>query len=177
MDARAITTPDWITAISAAVSAIASVILFVVAFVQLRGLKDQLKQSTDQEKRRNTLAVVERVETDAALREAYKAIWDSSAGGTDYSKTTEQKYHVLTILNFFEGVAVGIAQQIYVESMARDYLNDVLKKSVEVWLLAESAEGLKLPAKMFASTDFEELRRLYSKWFPQQRATYRAGDL
>jgi hypothetical protein len=176
MDDTAMKATDWITAISTAVSALASVVLFLVAFVQLRGLRDQLKQSADQEKRRNTLDVVERVEHDPALIEAYKSVWEKTTGGVDYTKTTECKYHVITILNYFEGVAIGIAQNIYVESMARDYLENILKKATEVWLIGESTNTIKAPAKMFENSEYSELRSLYRKWFPPQTTTYKADS-
>jgi hypothetical protein len=179
VDAQAMTATDWITAISTAISAISSVVLFAVAFVQLRGLKDQLKQSADQERRKSTLDVVERVEHDEALREAYKVIWENTSGGTDYSKTAtpELKYHVLTILNYFEGIAIGIAQKVYVDSMARDYLNDIVKKAVEIWLIGESADNTKLPSKMFDKGEFTELRKLYDRWFAPPRPVYDADSL
>lgn len=174
MDAKTVTTTDWITAVSAAVSAIASVVLFIVAFVQLRGLKDQIQQSSDQERRRNTLEAVERVEHDPSLVEAYKVIWEKSGNGTDYSKTAECKYHIITILNYFEGIAIGIAQHVYMEQMARDYIEDVAKKAVEVWLIADPTDSRKPPAKMFGDKEYTEVRKLYARWFPAPSPTYNA---
>lgn len=62
MDGKSIT--DWVTGIGTAVTAAATVVLFVVALVQLRGLREQITQAAGQERRRNTLEVIDRAESD-----------------------------------------------------------------------------------------------------------------
>jgi hypothetical protein len=167
-------TADWVTATFTAVSAIATVVLVVVAIVQLGGLKEQLKQSAEQERRRNTLEVVQRSESDKFIHAAYKEVQTKVAGSTDYSGTTACEDHIVTILNYFEGLAIGIAQNIYVEKMARDYLQEALKKAVDIWLIGE-LPGHKVPEKMFGLNEYTELRRLYGRWFPAPEPAYKAG--
>src|ERR1700678_316305 len=164
---------DWVTAISTAILAVATVVLVIVAISQLSGLRKQLDQSAVQELRRNTVEIVSRVEGDPLLRGAYEAVEAKIVGTTDYTGTTACKSQTNPILNYFEQLAIGIAQCVYEEKMARDYLQEYLKQAVEIWLIGESST-LKAPERMFAQDDFVQLRELYNKWFSKPAPLYRA---
>jgi hypothetical protein len=172
---------DWVVAIGAAVSGITSIILVLVAYFQLRGLKVQLGQAAsdaidrnNQEDRRNTLNAIQRAENDPYLQRAYRTIARVTKGTLNYSKTHICKYYVNIILNYYEGIAVGIAQKIYVEAMAKDYLAESLQKAVKIWLRGDTDDDFVPPTAMFAASDFPELRKLYDRWFPPKSTEFRA---
>ena len=152
MDPKLVT--DWIIAIGTAVAALASVLLLIVAIVQLRGLRDQIKQATDQERRRNTLAAIQRVEGDAPIKGARGKLWEASDNGTDYTKlTSAHEFDAVTLLNYLEGVAIGIEQDIYVEKMAKDYLKEIVHKAFSALIKGESGDGWKATTPMFPPSD------------------------
>jgi hypothetical protein len=97
-------------------------------------------------------------------------------GTHDYSKTDTCKYYVNIILNYYEGIAVGIAQKIYVDTMAKDYLAESLQKAVKIWLHGDTDDGVVPPKPMFAASDFPELRKLYDRWFPPKSIEFRADQ-
>ena len=174
MDAKSIT--DWVTAIGTAVTAAATVVLFVVALVQLRGLREQITQAADQERRRNTLEVIDRAESDPLIKAASANLWQASNHGTDYTKLTEaNKFDAITLLNYLEGMAIGIFQNIYVEQMARDYLQEIVRKAVKALIRGESGDGWKATHEMFSCSEFAILCQLYDKWFPTTQPQFRAG--
>jgi len=166
---------DWITAIGTAMSAIASIVLFIVAIVQLRGLRYQIEQAANQESRRNTLEVIQRAESDAVIQQARARLWVASNNGTDYTKLTDaDQFDAITLLNYLEGLAVGIFQNVYVEGMARDYLQEVVRKAVKALIKGESGDGWKATTGLFQCSDFSMLCQLYDRWFTAPCPQYRA---
>jgi hypothetical protein len=185
---------EWTTATFTALSAVATVALVIAAIVQLNGLKAQLKASADQQKlsldqlklsaeqlhqtseqerRRITLEAVQRSESDPFIKAAYKEIQAKTAGTSDYAGTAACKDDITTILNYFEGLAIGIAQDIYIEQMARDYLQEELKLAVDIWIVGDP-RAVKAPPQMFGQNEFTQLRGLYKKWFPEPALGYKA---
>ena len=66
------------------------------------------------------------------IKAASENLWQASNHGTDYTKLTEaNKFDAITLLNYLEGVAIGIFQNIYVEQMTRDYLQEIVRKAVK----------------------------------------------
>lgn len=166
---------NWVIAISTAVLAVATVALVIVATVQLGGLKEQLRQSAEQELRRNTLEAIQRSESDPILQVAYEKISSVEGRGSDFTGTSTCKLHVTNILNCYEAIAIGIAQEVYLDQMVRDYLQVEIKLAVDIWLIGESTDALKAPQRMFKSSEYTELQRLYKRWFPEAATKYRAG--
>ncbi len=167
---------EWVTAISTAVQAVATVVLVIMAVVQLGRLSDQLRQSANQERVRNTLEVIRRVESDVYIRMAYDKVAEITKGGSDYTgtDTPECKFHIITILNYLEEIATGIAQNVYVDQMVRDNLQEVLRRAVDVWLIGGPSDAFKAPSAMFGQDEFAQLRKLYKLWFPKPETKYRA---
>jgi hypothetical protein len=163
----------WVTAIGTAVAAAAAVGAAMIALVQLKKLRDQIKQSSDLDRRRNTLDACQRFEKDELLHQAMKSLWKTTNRGTDYTKlTSENDFDVLTVLNYFEGIAIGIAERVYKEKMARDYLEDSLTKAVRALIYGQSGDGWKAERPIFPDKNFPVLAKLYRAWnakshFPQ----------
>lgn len=167
---------NWVTAISTAVSAVATIALVFVALVQLGGLKQQIRQASDQERRRNTLEACQRFEKDPLVKRAMKNLWDATGYGADYTKLTDRNlFDALTLLNYLLGIAVGIEQNVYIEKMARDSLEPVVHKAVKSLIKGESGPGWKAATPpLVTDVHFDSLCRLYDRWFPQKGPEYRA---
>lgn len=66
-------------------------------------------------------------------------LWQASNHGMDYTKLTEaNKFDAIRPLNYLESVTIGIFQNIYVEQMARDYLQEIVRKAVKALICISS---------------------------------------
>jgi hypothetical protein len=182
---------EWVTAIGTAIAALAAVasalisaILTGIAYFQLRDIRKQIelaakqnKSSADQERRRNTLIAIQRFENDPLLKQAMKNLWVATDNGKDYTQLDEEhRFDVITILNYFEGIACGILQEVYIEEMARDYLHGPVGKAVKAFIIGESGDGWKSDKGVFPPAHFESLMKVYATWFPGKSPGYRAKD-
>jgi hypothetical protein len=166
---------NWVTAISTAISAGATIALVFAAIVQLDGLKQQIKQASDQDRRRNTLEACQRFEKDPLVKLAMKNLWEATEFGTDYRKlTAENLFDALTLLNYLLGIAVGVEQKVYLEQMTKDFLEPVVYKAVKALIKGEDGTGWKVTKSFVPAADFVSLCKLYDQWFPQKGPEYRA---
>jgi hypothetical protein len=180
---------EWVTAIATAVSAVTAVVLVYVAIKQLSGLRDQLHglkeqiqathlqitNSAELDKRRNTLEAIQRYEKDPIVHGAMKSIWDATANGTDYTKLTDsQKFHAFVLLNYLDGIAVGIHQDVYIEQMVKDYLQLSVHKAVKALIKGHSGDGWKAEKSIAPESGYKPLCALHDKWFPEKGPEYRA---
>ena len=166
---------DWIIAISSGISAGATIALAWIAKVQLGGLKKQIKQAAEQDSRRNTLEACQRFEKDPIIKDARKMLWAVTNNGTDYTiLTDEHKFNALTLLNYFQGLAIGIEQNVYIEQMVKDFLQEHLEKEVKALIKGESGKGWNATKNLCNAVDFDALCKLYDKWFPKKSPEYRA---
>jgi hypothetical protein len=102
-------------------------------------------------------------------------LWQASNHGMDYTKLTEaNKFDAIRPLNYLEGVTIGIFQNIYVEQMARDYLQEIVRKAVKALITGEPGDGWKATQRMFSCSEFAILCPLYDKWFPTTQPQFRA---
>lgn len=158
-------TADWVTAIGTALTSIAAIGGLIIAWVQLGKLREQIRQSSEQDKRRNTLEACQRYETDTLLKEAMRSLWQASDSGTDYTKLNDPHvFDALTLLNYFEGIATGVLKDIYIEEMVRDYLGTSVNKAVEALIFGRSGSGWKATKPLCQETEFPILCRLYERW-------------
>lgn len=166
---------DWIIATSSGISAGATIALAWIAIVQLGGLKKQIKQAAEQDRRRNTLEACQRFEKDP-IREARKTLWGATNNGTDYTRLQdEHKFAAFTLLVYFQGLAIGIEQDVYIEQMVKDFLQEHLEKEVKALIKCESGNAWKATKpSLFKEDDFGTLCKLCDKWFPKKSPEYRA---
>ena len=160
--------PAWITAISCAVIAFLILILVIVLgrlVSQLRRGVEGMGHDQEHEKRQRTLDAVRRYETDPQLREAIKQLYEKTDQGTDYTRLEDSdRFNVITLLNYFDGIACGIAQGMLIESLARDYLQFVLDKAVKALLRGESSDTWVAGPPMVPPDGYETLLDLHQRW-------------
>ena len=136
------TMQNWIIVISSFISAGATIALVWIAIVQLGGIKEQIKQDSNQDRRRNTLEACQRFEKDPIIKDAMKRLWNVTVNGTDYTKLTDEyKFEALTLLNYLQSLAIGIKQKVYLEEMVKDFLQERVEKEVKVLIKGESGKG------------------------------------
>ncbi|MBT1065198.1 DUF4760 domain-containing protein [Bowmanella sp. Y26] len=78
---------------------------------------------------------------------------------------------VYTVLNFFDSLAIGVEQEILIESLVYDYLHHPLKKAVEALILGKPNSEWTVTKKHSHETGYEHLIELYNKWEKVGRPT------
>jgi Domain of unknown function (DUF4760) len=134
---------------------------------ELRLASNHISQADDARKREATLEAVRRFESDMAVRAAVRHIWNKTKTrqGSDYTLLDENdRYHVVSYLNYLDGVACGLKQGVLDESVARDYLQHVVHKSVLGLLLGESGDSWKAGRPLVDVEAYENLILLQKRW-------------
>jgi len=138
---------------------------------ELRRASEHLALAEASRKRETTLDVVRRFESDPEVRRAVRHIWDKTGTpeGTDYSRLgDEDRFQVISYLNYLDGVACGLKQGILDEAVARDYLQHIVHKSVLGLLLGESGDGWKAGRPLVDPEKFENLISLQRRWVSEE---------
>ena len=145
----------WIAGFSA-ITAFSTFGLVLFAAYQIRAIRWS-------EKKWATIRACNTYDTDPVLNQATAQIFSLSKG-TDYSyKTIEPAIHsVLTLLNYFSSMAIGIDQGVYVKSIVKDNLKENIERAVDVFITPEYS-------KYINRSDLESLVRLRESW--QERPT------
>lgn len=131
---------DWITPTASAVTALATMGLAGIAWYQFEALREQLKSSAEQlgvqgdrEKQWRTIDACERYVYDPVFREAKRAIWEArDKGRLDHiPDPLDVRQDVYILLNYFDGVGVGVKQGVYLSSIVEDHLKVVVSDAVD----------------------------------------------
>ncbi|MDF1754894.1 MAG: hypothetical protein P1U89_19055 [Verrucomicrobiales bacterium] len=133
----------------------------------VRNASDHIAVADEARKREATLTAVRRFESDPEIRNAVRHIWQKTKTpqGVDYSLLdSEDRFHVVSYLNYLDGVACGLKQGVLDEPVAKDYLQHVIHKSVPGLILGESGESWKAGKPLVDPEPFENLILLYKKW-------------
>ncbi|MFT5470866.1 MAG: hypothetical protein ACI8UO_005997 [Verrucomicrobiales bacterium] len=172
--------PQWVAALAAGITAILFLLLLIVIAVQLGGLKKQVKLAVDHtrvnaeaQRRRATVEAVRRYESDPILRESIQKLWAKTAQGTDYTLLDgDDEFQVITVLNYFDGIANGIEQGVLVEGIVKDYLRVVLSKNVKALLKGQSGDTWVSDGPAAPEEGFEVLVKLYTRWGLEEKSIY-----
>jgi hypothetical protein len=108
-------TADFYIAAGTALLALATVILILIGFFQIRAIRKQ-------NQRWHTLSVCERYTTDPILDGSLKSLRKLHNEGTFDAECKKHTTEIITVLNYLDGIAIGIYQGLYLDELARDHL-------------------------------------------------------
>jgi hypothetical protein len=69
---------------------------------------------------------------------------------------TDQKSDALTVLNYLDGIAIGVEQRLYVEELANDHLQPIVKSHLNEIII-------KRPT-LVNKADFDRVCALNERW-------------
>jgi hypothetical protein len=157
--------PEWIIALALPLIGLILAVQLGALTRQIKKAREVLALSREAQLRHETLEAVRRYETDPQLRASIKHLYDKSIHGTDYSLLeNSDRFHVVTLLNFFDGIACGIQQGLLIEPLVKDYLHAVLDKNVRALLLGQDGPGWVTGNPLVNPDEFEVLRNLHQRW-------------
>lgn len=156
----------WVTAISTVVLAIAAWVQLPLIARQMRSLAEQLRLSRDAERNAErrlreweTLKACQQYDFDSVLDGATQRIWEASEQGRNYRSSAINPRDMICVLNYFDGLAVGIEQNLYIEEVVRDHLGTVVNHAVINFIRSG----------MIRPDGLETLLAVHGRWFPQPR--------
>lgn len=119
---------ELISAVANGATALCTAGLVGVAFFQINAIREESRKW-------ETVRACNRYDTDPVLFQCSKTI-RSFTNGKNYDLTTVQPalQEVRTILNYFESLAVGVKQGIYVKDIVYDHLHEVIDLSVDCFM-------------------------------------------
>jgi hypothetical protein len=159
---------SWVTAIATVVLAIAAAIQLPLIARQVRALAEQMKLSRDSEanaERRmrewETLRTCQRYDFDPVLNDATRRIWIASRSGSDYRHADVDRRDIILLLNYLDGMAIGIEQGLYIDSMVQDHLGPMFDRAVRCFVESGIVDG----------TTLANLLAVHAGWFKRPRST------
>jgi len=148
---------DWWLVIVTATLAIATFGLAVVTALLVYIGRIQVLELRHEAKQERTLEYCNRYDCDPILDGALRRLGEARETGKlikNYNITAD----VATVLNYLDGLATGIAQELYIEELAKDHMEHVFLKHVEQYLSKDSPD-------LGAFRDhYKLLLKLHAKW-------------
>jgi hypothetical protein len=150
---------DWVSAGSSAVTAIVTLFLAFSGVRQLTLIREQLAQDRELKKAEfeyqriaMTIAACNAYDTDPIFEEASKRVYVHKKNGYQDADPRD----IQLVLNFLEGIAVGILQGIYIENIVKDQMEPVFIAAYNNFL-APTPDRAK---------EYTALPQIYQRWRP-----------
>jgi hypothetical protein len=158
-----------------AVLAIAACYQLPLLRKQLKALSDQLaetreadaaqatrhKEAIDAAERRlletRTMDACHKVDTDPVLTACSKRIWEASDGGTNYKTGRVDEHDLILVLNYIDGLAIGILQEVYAAEIVKDHTGLMFRKAVECIF----------PSGVITPDGYEALIEVHKRFYPE----------
>lgn len=119
-----------------AVAAIATALGVAVALLQIRSVRFQFRKA-------RTLEACGAYDLNENIYAALNVLWVAKQDGSLESDTKKYRPQVNLILNHLDSIAIGIEQDLYIESLAFDHLSGIVQRHVRTYMdsgLIEKAE-------------------------------------
>ncbi|HEY0464322.1 MAG TPA: hypothetical protein VGC79_08945, partial [Polyangiaceae bacterium] len=113
------------TAIGTIALAFATLVLVAVGYRQLISIRAEAKKE-------RTLAICHRYDIDPVLDVSLRSLWILQTSANKTAKDLKKhRPDIVTVLNYLDSIAVGIEQELYIEELARDHIESIVKTHVE----------------------------------------------
>lgn len=104
-----------------AITAFATTLTALVAYIQIRSFRRQ-------ERGWRSLAVCERYDSDETLYRTARRLREAVSNRQCIcSNPLDYQFDAMQMLNYFDGIAIGIAQRLYVEKIIRAHLEGIMQ--------------------------------------------------
>ena len=154
-----------LSAVAELVTALSTMALAWIAWFQIDSIRKESKQW-------ETVKIFHQYDTDPILFECAKSIRVLSKGA-DYGRITLDPVmqEVRNILNYFDSLAVGVTQGVYIEEIIRDNLEPVICLAVDNFV-TDSFAGKDVVANL---NNLTAMRNRWKPPEPQAQSYFRDG--
>ena len=130
-----------------------SVMALLVGMTQLISMRHNAKV-------RDTLSACERYDSDGVITQCLRNLKDGEDSGKIASSPLTYSLDLITILNYFEGIAIGIDQGLYDKKVAKDHLEPIIAYYVDKYISAEAQQRFNIDGH----SDYKRLIALNHEW-------------
>jgi hypothetical protein len=152
-----------ITGIGTVALTLATVGLAAVAWYQIAAARTEAISARAEAKRTRTLEVVSRYDHDPVLDRALRRMARARDSRQLFDNTRLYRTDIVAIMNYFESIAIGLQQDIYIAEMVRDYMESIVRSHID------EIEKEKIFDKIGSDPDdFEHICALNKRWKKSQ---------
>jgi hypothetical protein len=151
--------------------AMATIAVAWVAGYQISSARAEAVAARNEAKRQRTLEVVSRYDHDPVLDRALRRMARARDSGKLFTETRTYRTDIVAVMNYFEGIAIGLKQDIYIEEMVRDYMEPVFRSHIDEIVKEKIFE--KIGADI---DDFEHICALDDSWRPKSKVHFKGGQ-
>ena len=112
----------------------------VVGWYQIRALRREAEERWENERAWSTLKACEKYDTDLVLTNALIKLRDARNVGLLLKNPRDYSLEMTTILNYLEGMIIGIEQGFYKEEIVRDHMEPIIRDHVREFLSGAARE-------------------------------------
>ena len=150
-------------AVGSMIQAAGTIVLFIVAVTQLRSIKRENLKT-------RTLAACDKYDTDPVLDSSLRKLRTAFNAGLSLQDRIHLHTSAATVCNYLDSIAVGVAQELYIEALVRDHLKSIVIKHVDDYLVDDSvARAVGMDRKHYTA-----LIAMAAKWNSDE-VSYRDG--
>jgi hypothetical protein len=146
-----LTAEGW-TALSTFVLAALTCILVGVGIFQIRSIRAEAQRS-------RTLEMCDRYDCDPVLDLCLRRLSEARRTGELQKEPEAYRPDIATLLNYLDSLAVGIEQGLYIEELARDHVEPIVKRHVKQYFGRDAIQIDWLEA-----ANYERLVKLENRW-------------
>jgi len=145
----------WSSIVTAGATTVMALITGVLAgFAWL-----QVTSARDEAKRSRTLAACEKYDLDPFLDGSLRRLREAHDNG-DFRKDPEPfKHDVLTLLNYFESIAIGVKRKLYDVAIVRDHFAEIFQDHFNEYLGPNAVQ-----TGWFTGKEFDRYQELCRDW-------------
>ena len=151
------------------ISTLATIAIALIAYFQLSAWVATQKAQNLQHRQWATLQTCDRYDSDPIIREALALIRAHKNGYSLDEQTQESvKYSydldaaVVSLMNYFDSIAIGLKQNLYVEEIVREHLEGIIRTHIKDIKEFSDPEVIKRVEKFHE--EFSRTLALIEKW-------------
>lgn len=144
--------PEWWGAVCSAVAGISGIALVAVGAWQISAARDERRGW-------ETLKACERYDTDPILDLCSRNLKTAKASGDLHIDAEKYSIDAISLLNYLEGIAAGVEDGLYVESIAKKHMQTIVKGLIERYISSEVATKMKI-----FPDEYSLLLELHRRW-------------
>lgn len=135
-----------------ALTSMATLGLLAVGYRQIRGIRDEAL-------RERTLEACNQYDTNAIIHSTRRRLRVAQENGAMVAAPRKYRFDVITLMNYFDSIAIGIEQGLYLRELAQDHLEHILLKHVGEYLTEDMAKKLDIDLN-----DYRHVLKLKTRW-------------
>jgi hypothetical protein len=146
-----LTAHGWI-AVGTLALAVATFALVLTAFIQIRSIREENKKT-------QTLAACSNYDLNPIIFECTRILLAAQDSGELATSPKKYRPQILTLLNYLDAIAIGIEQGLYIEELAWDHLETIVR-----WHVASLVDSGVMQGAGLERDDFRRLLDMRVRW-------------